>query len=216
MKKFLILCGNAMAALMDFGVGMLIVSLIEWAFGIKIPYWQYLAGGALALLPDFDVLLPIILKGSPTKEEHHHETIMHRPAFLLPVAAMTGYLIGGNFWAITTVACVFWHFLHDSPEFGGGGIAWFWPVSKKYWSIIGPFEPLPRTSNREETHYSWLEEKWLRPTKTSAREVGIGTVALAMATGPAIGIGYAFVAYLSIWGTIFVVWHLHSKTQTKE
>lgn len=182
MEKLLKLCGNAMAAIMDFGVGALITALIGMMFGIDLSIWAYLVGGILGFLPDFDIIWPILIQDRPNGD--HHQTLMHRPIILLPIVALVGWLLGGAFWSVTATLCVFWHYLHDTPEFGGGGVAWFWPFSRNYWSIlkgaISPERSLMAMS--EAGHKQWLKEKWLRPSTISIREIEIGSAALGSAT----------------------------------
>lgn len=173
--RVLIFCANGIAAFMDFGVGALIISLMTLAFDVPLPPWYLLVGGTLALLPDFDIVLPII-EGENIKSDHH-QTLAHRPIVLLPLVTTIGFLIGGWFWAVTAAVCVFWHYVHDTKGFGGAGISWFWPCSQKYWSpLYGAEEPQTPLG-----HHAMLRELWLRPSSFALCEIAIGLISLAIA-----------------------------------
>lgn len=192
------------------------------AFGIELPLWAYLIGGILGFLPDFDVIWPILIQDRPNGD--HHQTLMHRPIFLLPIVAVTGWLVGGFFWSTTATLCVFWHYLHDTPEFGGGGLAWFWPFSQKYWSIlkggISPERSIMAMSESE--HRKWLEEKWLQPSKISFREIGLGAwslgISCAIITWNRLGwwsLVCGAATLYSAWFLVLGVWIIR-KIQTKK
>jgi hypothetical protein len=165
--------GNALAGFLDFSVGVLIATLTAHFFGVELAWWQLWVGGVLALLPDFDIAFLILAEKRVNSD--HHKSPLHKPLLMLPLVGLIGYAIGGDYWELTALLCVLWHFIHDTPGFGGGGIAWAWPISKKYWSLTGA-HPLIHASHEE-----WIRDNWLRPSRMSVREVGLGTLALVIA-----------------------------------
>jgi hypothetical protein len=136
-------------------------------------------GGVLALLPDFDLVWPIVrqLLTGQNIAGNHHETLMHRPIALVPAATVIAYLIGGPYWALTACACVLWHYVHDTKGMGGGGVAWLWPYSGDYWSPAG----FAKSTPADVEHDAWIEKHWMRLSATSARELGVGLIALVAA-----------------------------------
>lgn len=169
------LVANAMAAFMDFGVGCLIAELSFLSFNVTIP-WQYIfIGGLLALIPDLD-LVPSVLSGKSASFDHR-QTLFHRPFVVLPLTVCVALLLGGVVWALVTLLCVLWHYLHDTNFVDTSyGIAWLWPFSNKYWSVWGSY-----ISQSSMGHHQWLEHFWLRPTFLSARELSVGLLCLITA-----------------------------------
>lgn len=175
--RLLVLGANGIAGFMDFGVGALIICLMSLAFDIHLPEWYLLIGGILALLPDSDIILPII-EGNQSEIGDHHQTLAHRPIIMLSLVMMMGILVGGLFWTTTAATCVFWHYVHDTRGFGGGGIAWGWPFFEKYWSpLYGAEEP----SRTPPDHQELLGEIWLRPSRLALCEITIGMISLMIA-----------------------------------
>lgn len=182
MKKLKYLFGSALAAFMDFGVGVLIAAVVAEFIGVEIPIWFLAIGGVLALLPDFDIALPILTLRAP--EGNHRETLFHRPVFLLPLATVATWFIGGEYWALTTFLCVLWHYIHDTKPLSEGGIAWFWPLSHNYWSLMGAEDPKNvNVSTSPAEHNAWIEKNWLRLSPMLIREVSLGVIALVLALG---------------------------------
>lgn len=129
----------------------------------------------LAVLPDFDIIPAILLNQEGI--ENHHTTLMHRPLVVLPAAALAALTLGGSAWALVAFLCVAWHYLHDTPPLSPGGIAWLWPIDRRFMSLYGAQEPHPGALKHEE----WIKACWLRPTLRSTSEIGIGLVALILA-----------------------------------
>ena len=207
-EKVSILAGNALAAFMDFGIGTAIATFVAQTYGVPLPWYLVFLGGILSLVPDFDLVLSVLLGVSPAFD--HHQTPFHRPLLVLPIVAVLAYLLGGEMWFLITFICVFGHYLHDtnfiSTEYG---IAWFWPFSQKYWSVFGSFTPDPFVSG---SHYVWLRKNWLRPSCMSLREISIGLVGvsislwyLALPTPLIAGLLFGFI--ISIIG----VWSIQNK-----
>jgi hypothetical protein len=168
MKKLAWLFGNALAGYMDFAIGAWIATALTLFIPTQLQWWYLLVGGILALLPDFDIILPILRESN--KISGHHTTILHRPLFMILLATLVFWFIGGWYWGILAFVCVLWHFVHDIQ----GGIAWGWPVNKR---LLYPFK-----KNVEHiSHREWIEKFWLKPSALSVREISIGTAALVVA-----------------------------------
>lgn len=175
MEKLRMLLGNALAGFLDLAMGAALAALALSAFGIHPALWHLLIGSVLGVLPDFDII-PTILLGREAAG-NHRTTLMHRPLFLAPLAAIAAYLVGGQAWGAAALACVTWHYLHDTPPLSMGGIAWLWPLDSRYWSPWGPSEPHAGGMS----HHAWLKKYWLRPSPLLYMEVGSGLMALALA-----------------------------------
>jgi hypothetical protein len=173
MKKIPWLFGSALAGSMDLAVGVLIATIISSAMSVPVVWWHLLVGAVLAILPDFDIIFQIVTFGHVNSA--HHRSPLHRPVLLLPLITIVGWLAGGEWLAYTAFICVLWHYVHDTKGFGGGGIAWAWPFSKKYWSLTGSHELYHMN------HAQWIENYWLKPTKLSIREVMVALLALVLA-----------------------------------
>lgn len=176
-ERGFIYIGHALPACMDLAVGALIVSMIGFYTGNELPLWMYLVGALLAVVPDVD-LLADIFKAKDLKGWDHHQTPTHRPVIMLPAFTLLGALVGvllGNIFLYAGIffLCVFWHYIHDTKELGGGGIAWFWPYSKKYWSFTS-------SQNPEEIDLWNIESYslWIHPRALSVRELSITAVTL--------------------------------------
>lgn len=202
-KKALFVAVIGMAMFMDFAIGVLIVAVMSLAFGVKTSIWQLTLGGVLALLPDFDLILPLLRRRYEGLGEHH-TSLMHRPFFLLPVSVAVAWYLGGPFWASVTFLCVLWHFVHDTKGFGDGGLEWFWPFSKKEWFLFGSEDPVPKPPTVE-----WLSTLWLVPSYRSIAEMVLGAIALWIGIALSIDpmLGFWFVVAIAV-GTI-VVWMIH-------
>lgn len=180
MQRALILVGDFLAGLLDLCMGALIASATLSTLGYEVLPWHLALGAVLAVLPDFDIILPILTDQKGI--ENHHTTIMHRPLFLIPLAALVAYALGGAAWALLASLCVAWHFVHDTPPLSPSGIAWVWPLSEKFLSIYGARDPRVGTM----LHDEWVQTYWLRPTVRSVSEIGAGLVALVLAVAIAI------------------------------
>jgi hypothetical protein len=175
MEKLRMLLGNALAGFLDLSVGACIASAALAAWGMHPGLWQLAAGSVLGVLPDFDIVAPILL--GRENLGNHHTTLMHRPLFLVPAASLCAYLIGGPEWALIAFLCVAWHYLHDTPPLSTGGIAWLWPLDSRYISPWGWSAPHAGGMS----HHAWLKKYWLTPSPRSRMEIGAGLMALALA-----------------------------------
>lgn len=180
MQRALILAGDFLAGFLDLCMGALIASATLSALGVEPLPWHLALGAILAVLPDFDIIVPILTDQKGI--ESHHTTLMHRPLFLILLAALVAYALGGSAWALVAFLCVAWHFVHDTPPLSPGGIAWLWPFDTRFVSVFGTEEP--RTEAL--THDEWISQYWLRPTVRSVSEIGAGLVALVLAVAIAI------------------------------
>ncbi len=169
-----------MAGSLDLCMGALIASATLSTLGVEVLPWHLAVGAVLAVLPDFDII-PAILTNQKGIEDHH-TTLMHRPLFLIPAAALVAYALGGSAWELVAILCVGWHFLHDTPPLSPGGIAWLWPFDKRFVSVFGTHEP----ARGSLTHDQWIKAFWLRPTARSVSEISVGIAALVLAVAIAI------------------------------
>lgn len=175
MEKLRMLLGNALAGFLDLSMGAALAAVTLSAFGMQPEPWHLAVGAALAVLPDFDILLPVLRMREVTG--NHRTTLMHRPLLLVPLAALAAFALGGPAWGATAFACALWHFAHDTPPLSAGGIAWLWPFDERYWSPHGAAEPrMPGMP-----HHEWLKKYWLRPSPLLLMEIGAGLMALALA-----------------------------------
>lgn len=200
-----------LAMFMDIAVGIFIASafVATGIFESSAPHWFILAaGGVLAVLPDFDLIFPIIgwLFTGKNYAKNHHETVMHWPLFLLPVAGVVGGYFGGPYFALMALACVLWHFLHDASIMGpNDSIRWLFRTRPSYWSLIGKVDPsfIPMAQ--------WLQKNWLRPTRLSLIEIGLGSVALGSAATLEYSILFGAGVLLVVWAYVASFWILRPK-----
>ena len=175
--KIRFLLGNALAAVMDFGIGTALAAGIGTWYGVSLPWYLVCTGGVLSLLPDLDLVQSVIRGVSAPFD--HRQTPFHRPLLVLPLAIGVAYLLGGEMWAVIAGVCVFGHYVHDTNFVGTSyGIAWFWPFSPQYWSVFVSFTPEVFESG---SHHDWLRQNWLRPSLLSIREIGVGLVGFGIA-----------------------------------
>jgi hypothetical protein len=206
MKKMFYLAANGMAAFMDAAVGSLIAVLIALLLGHPLSWWEPFAIGAIfGLLPDFDILVPIIWTGiTGHKLKHqHHESVMHWPLVVLPAATVVVWYFFGEYWGVAAFFCIAMHYIHDMVMMGYDGPGWFVRLHRTYWARRGAVEPA------DSDHKHWIAVNWLRPSLLSVREIAIGDIALSMSialvTGnPVLGI----TAYLVLLICACIFWWL--------
>jgi len=208
--------GNGFCAFLDFGAGTFIVFLTSVFLGHDVSIFSYFAGGVLGLVPDLDVLFMFVRKGK--MYDDHHQWLTHRPIVMLPFSLIPGMIAGDLFWFITAGACIFWHFLHDTEGvFGGAGIAWFWPFSKKY---ISPFKAAIDPEESESWQYRLtqteiMEVIWLRPSKTSLGELSAGSLLFSIVTGNIFGPIFGSTIFILIWITIVSTWLVYTHLKAR-
>ncbi len=210
MQKLFNLFANAMAAFMDFGVGCLIATLTPLLWTHQLSWWDpILAGAFWSLLPDYDIIFQVIWSSLTGQKlvHNHHESLMHWPYIMVPLAMicvlMYGLLFGGEwrYWFVTGILCLIAHYIHDAVMMKGDGLEWIVRREPRYWSDRGLKEP------GDPDHAHWIRENWLRPSRLSAIEVTIGSVAVGIATGIMTGLSFGL-AEGSTWG--FIVWFVFS------
>lgn len=202
MKRLLFFGAIGMAAFLDFAVGTLIVTGIATWWGFTPAFSHLVLGGVLAFLPDFDLIIPILMRRY-ARIPQHHTTIMHRPLFLIPTSAAAAWILGGPFWTLVAISAVTWHFLHDSKELGGGGIQWAYPFSQRDWGLLGAHRPLVQMPFTK-----WIDSKWLHPRAMSVREIFVGIVCLAVSVWNAWGMTAALSTALLFTIGTFAMWGL--------
>lgn len=214
MATILRLLGNGMFAILDFTVGIFLVYLLGILLNHEVGMLQLLLGGILTLAPDFDVVYMLLRRGRIYG--NHHEYFTHRPIVGIPLAAGLGYLLGGQFWAITAGTCLFWHYLHDTKGFGGGGMAWLWPLTRLYVSPFGVQKPEESVQNNEtHGHNEGMCREILSPTKKSVIEYTIAA-ALLLYVGWEFFAPWAGVLVAALlWVFIYSVWRIHLRVHDK-
>lgn len=88
---------------------------------------------AAAHAPDGDFIPYKILRNHLRYKSHH--IIGHHPVFLIPLAGIAGWLIGGWYGVSLAVTAITLHFVHDSMQVQG--IHWLSPFIWRRWSLRG-------------------------------------------------------------------------------
>lgn len=210
--KTIRLLGYGMAMMFDVAVGMFIILLANKIIGINLSIKNCLIGGIFGIVPDVDILYMFIRKGEAYTD--HHQFISHRPIVGITLAALIGWVMGGANWSITATACVCWHYLHDTYGFGGGGIAWLWPISKYYLSARGKMIK-PEDSEMNCDPEVWLHARVLSPNKQACVEFSLSAILLGVVGdvifGPTIGIIIVF----AIIGFVLGIWYARACLATR-
>lgn len=205
MHKLPWLMGNALAGYLDFCVGLLIATLVGNAMGYGAPPILLLWGAVCALLPDTDIVLPI-LRGRI--EGDHRTTLWHRPAatFLGLTVFLLALNLQAGVWAAVGYAALLWHYLHDTPM---GGIAWLWPYSDK--RFIEPAYT-PGTSHEYDMY-----KEWCLPSYRSVGEVLLGTIVLVYVSQQVSGAMFWVVAFIgtATFVSAFMLWGIMSQRKAE-
>ncbi len=199
------------AGILDLAVGALIVHLLSGYFAHPLEWWQYIIGALLGASPDIDLFYAFFKK----QASGHHEYLTHRPALGIPLATAVGWILGGEFWAVASCIGVFWHYLHDTEGFLGlaeGGLAWFWPFSRKYWGVE-KYRIVSRTPVEHEggngNDYDFFYEKYLSPTRRSVTEFVLTALCAGYVLTDVFGIELGVAAVLLFWTGIVALWILY-------
>lgn len=192
---------HMLAAYMDFAVGILIAAVV-WVYGFHATptFLTLFAGAILALLPDIDLVWPI-LRGQVQGD--HHQLPTHFPLVMLTLVPLAAFVVSGRRGMILAFVCLAWHFIHDTREFGGGGIAWLWPFSSDYWSLSGSSTPSIAP------HADEMQKLWGTPNAFAVRELAIGSLSLFAASAILKSRGYVLLACfiaLGVWTTTALLW----------
>lgn len=209
------LLANAFAAFFDFSIGTFTVYGAAQIFHYDASLLHYFIGGILAVAPDFDVLYMFARKGRVYGD--HHQFITHRPLVTMTLATAMGILLNNMFWTITAPLCLFWHYVHDTEGFGGGGIAWLWPFSKLYYSPRRTVSPKTSLMASEKDKFdSWLENRWMTPNATSIVEISAGSIMLGSVLINAVNWQLGCFAMLFIWATLTSMWQAHAYLKNRK
>lgn len=201
------LCAFGFAGILDLAVGFFVTHFLAQWFGYELAWWHYAIGAFLGASPDID-LVAAFIKKNPTS---HHEYLTHRPIFGISFAAFLGWIVGGEFWAWCAGLCVFWHYLHDTEGFlslTDNGIAWLWPVSKKYWGMRGgrivgkSFEEFEAEEDKKFEIY----DKFLMPTRRALTEFIVFSILLVAILGDLFGWAMGVVVAFVFWAAIVEIW----------
>ena len=179
-----------MAGALDASVGMLIAAALAYGFGLSFSPWLLLFGAFCALLPDFDILLPILQENVVG---NHKLTLLHAPSFVLGLAVILGGMgslyADSFFWLACPVLCLLWHYLHDTGDwfFGSGAVAWGWPYTTTLYASTGAriLETIP--------HTVWIETEWLVSTPLSRKEIAAASICIGLAVS---------IPYGPLWGML--------------
>lgn len=189
---------HMLAAYMDFGIGILIAAHLWTHWWRETPsFWTLFLGGALALLPDFDIVVPIFM-GHVGMD--HHQLPTHFPAVMLVIPPALLLALWGWRYATLGFVCILWHFIHDSPPLGGG-IAWLWPYSSEYVSLTGAHIPRPPLGS--------ILPMWGRPTGLAIFELTLGSVALILAARVLLSLRYMVLGgaiSACVWLAALMLW----------
>mgnify|MGYP001615940115 CR=1 FL=1 len=200
--------GIGLATFLDFVVGVSVA--VIW-LGKNVPTWAYVLGGILALLPDFDLLFDLMWKQQSTNYDHH-QNLSHRPLVTITISAAVCYLLGGISWGLTAACCLLWHFIHDTEYvLTGGGIAWFWPASNKYWSwkrVVDPKKSLIAEAVGQDE--KWFHETWLQPSPAAIQELSLGIVLLTSSVVYLYGFLASLIVFYIVAFGIMGIWALYA------
>lgn len=199
---------NGLAAFLDFSVGAFIVFTAYLISGYQAQIYHYFLGGVVALMPDIiDVgYLYLTSNGNLTKD--NHRMFAHRPIFGLPLIFFFSVLAGGMFWGTIAIACICWHYLHDTPH-----INWLWPLEEDKEENMS--HPSGKAEVTTKKHNDWLCQKWMTPNMWGGGEILTGTILLATIATSLDGIllGTIFVVFSFI--VVQVIWSTYKKYQGK-
>lgn len=178
-----------MVMLTDMGAGIIITHIVGKIFNYKLPFYFYLIGMFLALLPDFPVFL-LRIRG---REIRHHRGVDHYPIIIIPIFLIL--ILFSFFWVVVAGLCVLAHLIHDSlDKEEWGGIKWLAPFSKKNYRLFGKKDGRRKlivscTEKEAERMASlqppppfeeWIEKIWLKPTLESISGIVIFSAAIIL------------------------------------
>ncbi len=129
LRKFV---GLFQFGVLDLVTGAFIAHLLHSVFyGGRAPLWMYAFGAAVAVLPDFDILLALSRKKE--LDLKHRDTLFHQP---LLAAATPGIILAfiSPFWALLWLLPLIWHYLHDTVG-ESMGVQWLYPLSNLKFAV---------------------------------------------------------------------------------
>lgn len=214
--RVLYFVAHGFAATLDWVMGVFIVWALGQLWPHELAWYHYALGALLGIAPDFDLLHQLLFLKKGEGLTDHHDWLTHRPAFMLPLAAGLGYLLGGEFWAVVAALPIFAHYLHDTRGLGGGGIGWLWPFSKMHYGLSLKKGILVTHPSEAKAlwpdHNQWLEKEYLRPSRRSERELSISAFLLAVVVSETvdnvdIGIGVGIL----VFAVVTVLWYVFER-----
>ena len=196
-----------LAGILDLAVGTLVIHLLSTVHGYPLAWWQYVIGACLGASPDIDLFLAFFRKNASA----HHEYLTHRPVVGIPFAVAIGWVLGGDFWAIAAGIGVCWHYLHDTDGFlglNGGGIAWCWPFSQKYWGVRNYriVSQTPRADDGGGNNYEWFHKTYLSPTRRSIVEFMLTSMCAGYVAADLVSIIFGIALVGTFWCQLFFLW----------
>lgn len=198
------------AGILDLATGLLIMHTLSVSFAHPLLWWQYAIGACLGASPDIDLFYAFWKKNATG----HHEYLTHRPIIGIMLATVLGFLLGGAFWAWCTGIAVSWHYLHDTDGFlglSGGGIAWFWPISKKYVGMRGFRTQLVSWASKEYrgdegNDCDDIYQTYLTATRRSLTEFFLTGIFTGYVVGDLFGFGFGCAVAALFWMTVQGLW----------
>lgn len=205
-----------LAGILDLAAGALLVHLLSGYFSHPLEWWQYAVGAFLGASPDIDLLSWFLGKNV----YEHHEYLTHRPIVGIPLAVVFGWFLGGTFWATAAGIGALWHYLHDTEGFlclSNGGIAWFWPFSKKYWGIRNwrLVSRTPEEHEKTENESRYFHVTYLDPTRQSVIEFALASIFIGYVVGDLFAFRFGLVATYLFWVSIVVLWIIYHSGETR-
>lgn len=140
------------------------------------------AGAILGTLPDIDFIPFFVSRKSMrfTDEDSHRRYITHTPILWLIVGLIIALAAPNAF--IWTLGLLIWlaswgHFIGDSIEHG---VRWFWPLSKRYFSLGNYPDRDLNTGKTLLNHYWGIVKIYLKKSRTFPLEAVLTLTALAV------------------------------------
>ncbi|MDP3727146.1 MAG: metal-dependent hydrolase [bacterium] len=131
----MVVIGCALVAFVDIALGLVIGHGFGRWWYHEPHLWVYLAGPLLALLPDADIPLQLLIERLGQRQLVAHRQIIHYPLALVPLFFVV--YPWHPFLAWLTVLCVGAHFVHDSIG-NAWGIQWLQPFSSLHIILLTP------------------------------------------------------------------------------
>ncbi len=206
--KWLRFVASGFAATLDMVLGIAIVHFSAYAWSCDLGFFHYALGVVLGVVPDFDIIHTMLAERKQSLVDHH-DFLTHRPAVMVPIAALAGYVFGGQFWAFVFAGILFVHYLHDTRGLSGGGIAWLWPLDSRHIGVsrLGIIITEPREASALwPNHNAWLDNEYLTPSRRSLVELSFSSILLSIVFWQALGIYYAIAAVFIAWSLAGFLW----------
>lgn len=188
---------RGMAAYADYGSAIFVVGVMAALAAKYLVWWEVFLSGFLQLIPDSDMVLPL-LRDDYKEMTQHHSTLMHRPLLILPLSGIVAYMIGGAFWAVATLICVSLHYFHDKSPIGDSDLYLLWPLPRRWTG----YEDSPQYEGHQ-----WLKDRWIRPSRFALTELTVGSIGLLIGLSVTLGWEVAVGFVMLCWVGFILVWN---------